>query len=296
MTISGADTRFPFPWRMGNTNYEYDYFAGSSVLTYFEEILVEDTCRIAWNVQQGRVPVYGYASQYFNALAAGNVIVNGSIWVYFKEAAYMPTILRHVAARKDPEGDSFYATPAQAPYLGTQVATTLDGSSREWGSLEGNPDTRQAGRVQRANIERILEARENSDGSETNQRELQNLLLSLGALSDREFEDVAEVFEDALWYGGNSNRDIVDNSRGQLHQNNFAGGDMTDVQWLGLRRADQYPPFDIMVTYGDINNGAANHTVHRILDVSFVNSEVAAIQANGEPVIIRYDFLARNAV
>lgn len=294
MTISGADTRFPFPWRMGNVNYEYDMYSGSQVLVYFEDVLVEDAARIGWNVSQRRVPVYGYASQYFNALASGNVIANGSLWVYFKEAAYMPTILRHVAARKDPENDLFYATPAQVPWSGQDSFSSLQTSARVWGSGVNNEDTRQLGRVQRASIERILEAREENEGSETNQRELQDLLLSLGAMNDREFEDIAETFEDALWYGGNSS--AGNDGRGQLHQGNFSGGEMEDAQWLGLRRVDQYPPFDIMITYGDINNGAANHTVHRILDVTFTSSEVAAIQSSGEPVIVRYDFLARNAV
>lgn len=280
---------------------------GSQVLIYFEDVLIEDACRIGWTVNQNRSPIYGYASQYFNALAAGNIIAGGSLWIYFKEVAYMPTILRHVAQRKSADEANFYATPAILPMDAANFSTSLDHSARLYGgtasvmdfsnsSNRTDNDFRQVGRVRRQNIERILESRENNENSETATREMQEMLTSLGAMSDREFEDVAEIFEDAIWYGGNSGASGVNDDRGQYHQGNFAGGDIEDARWLGLRRADQYPPFDIVVTYGDMNNGAANHTVHRILDVTITSTEVAAVQASGEPLVVRYDFLARNAV
>ena len=142
--------------------------------------------------------------------------------------------------------------------------------------------------MRRANIERVLAARERAGEDPEAERQLQDLLLQAGALRDREFEDLAEVFEDALWYGGNGSE-----GRSQITSGNFSGGELTAEQWLAFRRADQYPPFDIIVTFGDINNPAPNHSVVRMLDVSILGTEFEGIEPTGEPVVVRYDFIAR---
>ena len=71
---------------------------------------------------------------------------------------------------------------------------------------------------------------------------------------------------------------------------------MSDEQALAFRRADQFPPFDILVTFGDINTAQANHTVKRITDAVITNTEFGGIEPTGEPVFVRYDFIARNVM
>jgi hypothetical protein len=289
-----------FPFRLGNTVYEYDYYSGSQCLVYFEDVLVDDTVRIAWNVEQSRTPIYGYASKYYNALAEGVIIAYGSIWIAFKEAAYLPIVLRHIASRRD-EGSRWFATPARAPERGSEFSTSLLRSSQLWEGTGTEGGARQSGRVQRASIERMIAARErdrssgsSGEGSQDGDgdRDLDNLLTQLGAMDDAEFENVAEMFEDAVWYGGNNPQD----GRGDVLSGQFGGGEMTDEQALSYRRVDQFPPFDILVTFGDMNNSAANHTVHRIMSAEFVNTEFAGVDPTGDPVIVRHDFIARNVM
>jgi len=267
--------------------------SGSQIQVFFEEVLVDDCVRIAWGVQQSRQPIYGYASQYYNALADGVIILGGSLWIAFKEATYIPVILRHISARKDPN-DPLYGSPAMSPRDGTNHSSTLVQSAQEWrgGTSEGG--ARRAGLVQRANIERLMRY-ETANGDDA---EAQNLLhqyaMNISAMNDRDFENLAEQFEDAIWYGGNRVGEDRSGGRGETMSGNYRGGELTDDDFLSVRRADQFPPFDIVVNFGDMNNAAANHTVTRLLSVVITNTQFGPIEPSGEPIYVQYDFIGRS--
>lgn len=279
-----------FPAGLGNIVYEYDYFAGSQILTYFEHVLVDDCVRIAFSVQQSRRPIYGYASQYYNALASGTVIVTGSFWIAFKEAGYIPVILRDVARMRTVGGSGeFFSSPADWPESGSLYSSSLSESSARWEGNEEEGGARQAGLARRASIERMLEASERDGDSVETARALQQVMTDLQAMDDQQFENFAEQFEDALWYGGNRPQD----GRGDAMSGNLNPGPLSDDEFLAYRRGDQYPPFDIIVTFGDMNTPAANHTLHRVCDTSIIGTEYV-IEPTGDPVLVRYDFVARN--
>lgn len=278
-----------FPVGLGNITYEYDYFAGSQVLVYFEDVLVDDIVRIAWSVQQSRQPVYGYASQYFNALADGVIIGGGSFWIAYKEAAYIPAILRYVSERRN-LSDPLFASPALTPQPGSQHHTGLAQSAAEFQGDLGEGNVRQSGVVQRANIETLMRLEGTDAEDEELQRVLSGYSINISAMSDREFEDMAEVFEDAVWYGGNSPR----SGRSDAMSGNYRGGALEDERFLALRRADQFPPFDIIVSFGDMNSPAANHTLQRLTDCVITETQFGPIQPSGEPIYVQFNFIARN--
>jgi hypothetical protein len=69
----------------------------------------------------------------------------------------------------------------------------------------------------------------------------------------------------------------------------------SDSSWQSYRRGDQYPPFDIWLLYGDISNKAANNTIRKIIRCDIMGQE-QVIDATGEPILERYQFIARNLV
>jgi hypothetical protein len=280
-----------FPEGLGNTVYEYDYFTGSQCLVYFEDVLVDDLVRIGWTINQRREPIFGYASQYWNAVADGIVIAGGSFWVAYKEAAYIPVILRHISARRDPNSE-FFASPALTPQSGSEHDTGLIESAREWRGRgeDGERTGPRSGTVQRADIQRLMQAEARGADDEELQRILHQYSINLAAMSDRDFEDIAETFEDAIWYGGNSQR----SGRRDAMSGNFLGGEVEDERFLAIRRADQFPPFDILITFGDINNASANHTVQRLTDCIITSTSFGGVEASGEPIYVQFDFMARN--
>jgi hypothetical protein len=278
-----------FPVGLGNITYEYDYYSGSQVLIYFEDVLVDDVVRIAFSVQQSRQPIYGYASQYFNALADGIVIGGGSFWIAYKEAAYIPTILRYISSRKS-GNEPLFASPAMTPASGKNTHSGLMQSARMWegGLQEGN--VRGTGVVQRADIEQLMRAEASGASDAQLQQTLQKYSINISTMNDRDFENLAEMFEDALWYGGNSER----SGRSDAMSGNFTGGEIEDERFLAIRRADQFPPFDIIVSFGDMNEPAANHTLQRLTDCVITNTQFGPIEPSGEPLYVQFDFIARN--
>lgn len=271
-----------FPNGLGQIIYEMDYFAGSQVLVYANHILIDDCVRIGWSVQQNRQPIWGYASQYFNALASGVVMVNGSLWIAFKEAAYMPVLLGEAYRVMNGTEVEDGAVSAQELTHSRRRTSTPSGSSglgtvSDWANSvveEANRST-----PSREEVETLVTATEEDSNSLEVARSLAQVVTALGTADDEEFEDVAERFEDIVW-GPES----------------IALGNESTVSRDGVlpRRVDQYPPVDLVITFGDMHTAAANHSSFRLCDVSFVSSEVSAIEPTGEPILVRYDFIARS--
>lgn len=147
--------------RLNATSYEFDYFSGSQISVYIGDVLVDDIATIQYHVSQRKRPIYGYASQYFHKVASGQVLVEGTFSIPFKESDYLLLALARYSKFMTPVGH---------------------GERTE----KNNP-------VLRENIERIIQ----DDRVRTDDRF--KLYRDLSALSDDKFENIAENFEDILW-------------------------------------------------------------------------------------------------
>ena len=201
----------------------------------------------------------------------------------------MNKILRYVSERRN-LSDPLFASPALTPQPGSQHHTGLAQSAAEFQGDLGEGNVRQSGVVQRANVEALMRLEGTDAEDEELQRVLSGYSINISAMSDREFEDMAEVFEDAVWYGGNSPR----SGRSDAMSGNYRGGALEDERFLALRRADQFPPFDIIVSFGDMNSPAANHTLQRLTDCVITETQFGPIQPSGEPIYVQFNFIARN--
>ncbi len=73
--------------------YSLDYFSGAQAHIYIGGILLDEVTSLQWSVQQSKVPVYGYASQFFNEMAKGSIIVQGQLSINFIEPNYLYSVL-----------------------------------------------------------------------------------------------------------------------------------------------------------------------------------------------------------
>lgn len=73
-------------------SYPYDYYAGQSVRIFFGHVWVDDIITLQYSMNQNKAPIFGYASQKFDAVARGQLIINGNFTIAFKETGYLNLI------------------------------------------------------------------------------------------------------------------------------------------------------------------------------------------------------------
>lgn len=247
------------PPDLGSITYEYDYFSGSQIQVLIGDILIDECVGITFAVQQSKTPVFGFASQYYTFVADGHVLVTGELTIAFKEAGYLLQPMKRFIERVRNNGNNSPIQISEDRYM----------------------------QMIRLNIEQMIEY------EQTGNRDILKMWVELQHLPDDQFEDWAESFEDYLWFGGDTASPL---SRDKMFSKNLTEQDSFDLNTMSThRRADQYPPIDIWIAYGDINVPAANHTVKKLLDVTFTG-QVQTIEVSGNPVFEQYPFIARNHV
>jgi hypothetical protein len=248
--------------------YDFDYYAGSQVGIFIGDTFIDDISSVGWNLVQNKEPIYGYASYHYDRVAPGQVLVNGSFTLNFKERGYLFVILERYNKLLN-------------------AANNSDGRQSRTGDL--------AEIGVRKNIERLVAQSEAHPNFAFDTNDLR-FLASLHELSDDEFNTVSSMFEEAAW--GEQAVDIVDRKDGR----NVKPGKSipSDSRGSILVRPDQFPAFDIVVGYGDVfrenpsgrKRRSMNSTTKRIYNVDLIR-ESQVIEINGAPIQEQYDFIAR---
>jgi len=73
--------------------YEQRHFSGIQSSIYIGDDLIDEALSVEYQVSQRKTPIYGYASQLFDVVAPGPVIVQGSLTVNYIEAGYLWVVL-----------------------------------------------------------------------------------------------------------------------------------------------------------------------------------------------------------
>jgi hypothetical protein len=284
MTLRDHRGNFITPQLAGAIQYEYDWFTGSQITIMLGDVLMDNVVSTSFAVSQGKVPVYGYANQYYTFAADNKVIVQGSLTVAFKEAGYLFwPIKRFIEQKRSGE----WTSPRYGLDKSGKIIKGYDFNATD-GKFTTAAKEAERKRVMRNNVEQVMEY-----SSTYQKNRAGSFWKELAALPDDKFEDWAETFEDAIWYGSDPLNAMM---RDRLFSGNLSGKQLLDDETiLSHRRADQYPPIDIWIVYGDTDRPAANHTVKKLLDVSFTGQS-QVIEVSGEPTYEQYSFIARNLV
>jgi len=248
--------------------YDFDHFAGSQVGIFIGDVFIDDISSIGWSLTQGKKPIYGYASSNYDRVAPGQVLVQGSFTLNFKERGYLFVILERYNRLLN-------------------SANNPDGNSPRVGDL-GELDLRK-------NIERMVASSEVHPNFAYDTNDLR-FLANLNELPDKDFETIAGMFEDVAW--GEDPTDLANRKAGK----NIKPGEALPVDSKGtvMVRPDQFPPFDIVIGYGDVfrenpsggKKQLQNSTSKRIYNVDLIG-ESQIIEVTGAPIQERYDFIAR---
>jgi hypothetical protein len=95
---AGPGTKFRFAKKDYNAveAQDFSYYSGAQITIWFGDIWVDDIDAISWNYTQEKRPIYGYASQHLDAVAKGQVIIQGQLRVNFREKGYLSYIIQNL--------------------------------------------------------------------------------------------------------------------------------------------------------------------------------------------------------
>ena len=292
--VGSSNDPFSTPTRDNYQTYPYDYFSGTDCKIFFGDIWVDDIVTIQYSVSQNKAPIYGYASQNFDAIARGQVIVEGNLSISFKEIGYLNVIQATLESERRDTAPGIKATIAKyndqnkngtlefkegLTYIGPEDPSKppLDFSY----SPNGTPQIIR----QEQTIEQILTSKKGTTNLASTA--LSNTMhLNSG---DRDFEDFAEILEDSIWGDSNGRPLELENQlkrADEFDYNNKNG--INSVKGLNYSNG-----LNILLTFGDINDYRAEHTMVVLNDVHFTNTSMV-VSPNGDPIAEMYSFIARD--
>lgn len=254
-----------------NKTYDLEYFNGSTASIYIGDTWIDEITSISFQTKQNKTPLYGYASQLFDVLAPGQVLVQGNFTINYKEQGYLWLVLRRWFGfyKEDIEGKSRKdpLTAAQSKKLSRGKIGTNSSN------IGGKPIIGSNGTlVSRASVERLVQGKASRNERYQYYQSLGGYASALG--KDEIFEDLVESFEDELWEN-RSDEELISQIR-RTDDNIFDG-------------------FDIYVVFGNYANPSANHTACKIVGVS-LTSRGKSISIDGTPVQEIYEFIAKTEV
>lgn len=78
--------------------FQSEYYSAADVKIFLGDIWVEDAIMISYSMDEKILPIFGYASYTYDAVARGQRIVNGSLDINFKNSGYLLEVLENAEA------------------------------------------------------------------------------------------------------------------------------------------------------------------------------------------------------
>jgi hypothetical protein len=258
--------------------YDSDYFSGAQVAIYIGDIWVDEVSSLMFQMREPRTPLYGYADTLWRDVSRGQVFVQGSFSVNFKEAGYLWLVLdryKHVIERRQSPLTKFTDDEKKKFGINSEVARTFNIEEQyvqDYITKGNSPDSKASQiAAMKALTENymLLQSQKILTGYASTARGLG------GAANEMQgAESVFENFENKIW--GQSNQKLDE---------------------LNRRVTDKdLNPFDIYITYGDyVGDDRLHHTIQKLEQVYLVSAGKQII-IDGSPIQEEYGFIARNLV
>lgn len=266
---------------VGSSIYDLDYFSSQQAALYIGDVFIDEATSISFSVQQSKTPVYGYASQLFDGVSKGTVLVQGQFSINFKESGYIWLVLQRYKRFENQVDDTLKRyTNVKDKFSPLDVGKKNVGGGKQILGGKNNPFARISNKnkeydfISRAGIERLVSGEASKDERFTFYQNLAGYAtISNPTAKDKVFEDIVEVFEDQVWQEDVSDLD------------NFT------------RRADDnfFDNFDMFCVFGDYTKPGANHTVKRIRNVHILG-QAQSIDPESGVLQESYTFFARNII
>lgn len=237
-----------------------EYYSGTQVNVYLNDVKLE-MVGIGWNAAQTKTPIFGYASQNYDAVLRGTFIVNGELTIAFKDSSATHLIYEHLKNRSYDffarENDIQKLDDLPKERIISMLRSGFGGTSPVIGTVKdsnGNPRVV----VSENTFEDVL------GGS-------------------FEFDRLASQLEASIWGVSQTKRALT--RIDQLDSRSFVDRNGIPYDSIG-------PGQNLLIAYGNVDNPSANQTFKTLSDVHFVDSSQSMDSATGF-VIETYRFFAK---
>ena len=281
--------------RYNYNTYKEDYFSGVQCKLYMGDIWLDDVVTIQYNISQGKQPIYGYAAQNFDAVAMGTVIGNGSLTIAFKEVGYLNVVKAVLDQQKLGVNKAITNVTNR---INNSAEDNISANINTTSSLKGriNPNMTPSLIRKEETIETILDNLKGVGVSPFNNNYSNiNGNVFVNDKEQLDFEAVAEIFEDSIW--GDSNGVPFGTMRNKILRADefdyFYDRFITQGIQCAHSDDDYGKVLNLMLTFGDINDFRAEHTLIVLNDVHFTGQGLISAP-NGEPIAETYSFFFRD--
>tara|TARA_Y100001973_G_C5182838_1_gene325951 strand:+ start:1152 stop:1958 length:807 start_codon:yes stop_codon:yes gene_type:complete len=245
------------------------YFSSNQSLIFIGDRLIDEALACAYKLEQRKVPIYGYASQYYDKIASGKIIISGSLSINYIDHAYLSLAMIHIMLGNKGKNASHKRSLVQKSIrdkFGTSLEEML------------NPGTIGSSTPQNPN---------------SGMKEIAQFIATNPAAGKKIMKDL----RDKYWGGANDSAfkegfgtNLTYNDFNDLTQDKINNMNFSDK--ILFSRPDQMPPVNITVSHG--NPLAKDKSTYRILqDVSFISME-QHISPSGQPQSETYHFIAKS--
>ncbi len=261
----------------GSGPYDLQYYSGNQAQIYIGDVLIDEVTSFHYSVRQSKAPVYGYASQLFDAVAPGQVLVQGSFSVNFVESGYLWLILNRYKSFQNNLDKALNRIPglknvSPSSVLSSKGTKVSGGSNIPYSRITNN--NKSLDFISQANIKKLI----NGQSSTDERFEIYKNIAYYATINqpsdvNSAYQQIVNVFEDEVWQE-----------------------DIADVDLLARRVDDNFfDDFDMFVIFGDFTKQGTSHTVRRIRNVHLLG-QAQSIELGGEPLQESYEFFARNII
>lgn len=87
--------------------YGFEYFCGANVVVKVNGVPVLEAAGLSYNASDSKMPIYGYSSRHYDAVAQGQVLVRGRLLVNYVHQDYLFRVIE--------SGQEILIPPSQAP-------------------------------------------------------------------------------------------------------------------------------------------------------------------------------------
>lgn len=86
---------------MARSVYKTHYYSGGQAQVYYDDVFLDEISSLNFTTVTNKTPFYGYSSTYFDTVAKGNILIQGSFVINFVTTNYLSIIAESIRQRKE---------------------------------------------------------------------------------------------------------------------------------------------------------------------------------------------------